>query len=110
VYWEDIHIPIKQRDTSYRDNFGEADVPEVNASDVILAMEKEIDAYDVSRMWAARYPGARDYIWLVNANTGPQLYTLAVGNYPVFLPPGGLSGQMYGTLFGRPVVETDYNP
>jgi HK97 family phage major capsid protein len=70
----------------------------------------EIDAYDVSRMWAARYPGARDYFWLINANTGPQLYTLAVGNYPVFLPPGGLSGNMYGTLFGRPVVETDYNP
>lgn len=70
----------------------------------------EIDSLDVTRMWAARYPGATDYIWLINANAGPQLYNMSIGNYPVFLPPGGLSGSMYGTLMGRPVVETDYNP
>jgi len=26
----------------------------------------------------------------------------------VFMPPGGLSGSMYGTLLGRPIIEVEY--
>lgn len=70
----------------------------------------EIDSLDITRMWAARYPGVNDYIWLINSNVTVQLYNMAIGNYPVFLPPGGLSGSMYGSLMGRPVVETEYSP
>jgi len=70
----------------------------------------EIDSYDVTRMWAARYPGVNDYVWLINANATQQLYNLNLANMPVFLPPGGFSGSMYGSLFGRPVIETEYNP
>lgn len=65
---------------------------------------------DISGMWSHRYLGAQDYIWLVNSTVMPQLYAMTVGDQPVFLPPGGLSGSMYGSLFGRPVIETEYNP
>lgn len=65
---------------------------------------------DISRMWSRRYIGAQDYVWFVNASVMPQLYAMSVGNFPVFLPPTGLAGSQYGTLFGRPVVETEYNP
>ena len=70
----------------------------------------EIDSLDITRMWALRYPGANDYVWLTNANTAPQLYNMTLGNQPVYLPPGGFNGSMYGSLLGRPVIETEYNP
>jgi HK97 family phage major capsid protein len=65
---------------------------------------------DISRMWSRRYIGAQDYVWFVNPSVMPQLYAMSVGNFPVFLPPTGLAGSQYGTLFGRPVIETEYNP
>lgn len=64
-------------------------------------------------MWAARYVGPADYVWFVNAAVLPQLYrmTVAEGGYSgVYMPPGGLSATPYGTLLGRPVIETEYNP
>ena len=65
---------------------------------------------DISRMWSRRYLGANDYIWLVNASVMPQLYAMTVGDMPVYMPPGGMSGAQYGSIFGRPVIETEYNP
>lgn len=70
----------------------------------------EIDSYDIARMWSLRYPGVNDYAWLINPNTIPQLYNMTLGNYPIYMPPGGISGTQYGTIFGRRVVETEYNP
>ncbi len=70
----------------------------------------EIDVYDITRMWSRRYLGASDYVWMINSNVTPQLYTITLGNMPIFLPPGGLSGSMYGSMMGRPVIETEYNP
>lgn len=70
----------------------------------------EVDSLDVTRMWALRYAGVNDYVWFINQNVTPQLYNMSIGNYPVFLPPGGLSGSQYGQLLGRPVIETEYNP
>ncbi len=70
----------------------------------------EIDSFDIARMWALRYPGVNDYAWLINPNTIPQLYNMTLGNYPIYMPPGGISGTQYGTIFGRRVVETEYNP
>jgi len=65
---------------------------------------------DISRMWSRRYLGANDYVWLVNSSVMPQLYAMTVGDQPVYMPPGGLSGSQYGSIFGRPVIETEYNP
>lgn len=70
----------------------------------------EIDALDLGRMWASRWAGVNDYIWLGNQSIFPQLLTLAIGNSPVFLPPGGLSGLPYGTLLGRPYYDVEYLP
>lgn len=70
----------------------------------------EIDVLDIGRMWAARYSGADDYVWFGNQSIFPQLLTLTIGNMPVFLPAGGLSGLPYATLLGRPYYDTEYNP
>ena len=71
----------------------------------------EIDAADIARMWAARYPGPNDYVWFANASVMPQIYQLQVGNVPVF--QSGMAGYTeapYGTIFGRPVIENEYCP
>jgi HK97 family phage major capsid protein len=71
----------------------------------------EIDAADIARMWAARYPGVNDYVWFANSAIMPQIYQLQVGNVPVF--QSGLAGYTnapYGTIFGRPVIENEYCP
>jgi HK97 family phage major capsid protein len=73
----------------------------------------EVDADDIGRMWSHRYIGPQDYVWFVNASVLPQLYrmTIADGGYQgVYVPPGGLSASPYGSLLGRPVIETEYNP
>ena len=69
-----------------------------------------VDADDVANLWAARYTVPRDYVWFVNASVMPQLYKLLVGTNPSYVPPGGWSASPYGMLFGRPVIETEYNP
>ena len=69
-----------------------------------------IDATDLGNMWAHRYTGASDYVWFVSSTIFPQLMNLAIGTMPAYMPPGGLSGAPYGTIFGRPVIETEYNP
>lgn len=70
----------------------------------------KIAAADIGGMWARRYLGPQDYVWFVNASVMPQLYQMTVGTTPVYVPPGGLSTSPYGSLFGRPVIETEYNP
>jgi len=70
----------------------------------------EIDSLDVTRMWARRYIGANDYVWLGNASIAPQVYNMTLGDQPIYMPPGGLSASPYGMLLGRPFIETEYNP
>jgi len=84
------------------------------ASPAFYALEREtagtISGYDLGNMWAHRYAGANDYVWFVSTTIFPALMSMAVGTQPVYMPPGGLSGSPYGTIFGRPVIETEYNP
>jgi HK97 family phage major capsid protein len=70
----------------------------------------EIDATDIARMWARRWVGAQDYVWFAAPNIMPQLIQMTVGQMPVYMPPGGLSGSQYGTIYGKPLIETEYNP
>ena len=50
-------------------------------------------------------------MWLINQNIEPQLFTMSLavgtGGIPIYMPAGGLSGQPYGTLFGRPVIAIE---
>ena len=64
-----------------------------------------------SRMWGRSQKNA---VWFINQFCLPQLFELnqavGTGGQLVFTPPGGLSATPYATLFGRPVVITEYNP
>jgi len=68
---------------------------------------------NVTRMWA-RLPARsiQNAEWWINQDCTPQLMALhqviGTGGVPVYLPPGGLSGSPYGTLFGRPVKPIEY--
>lgn len=68
----------------------------------------QVDVADVSQMLARRWPGLRDYVWLINPEVLPQLIQMTVGTTPVFVPQGGLSNSPYSTLFGLPLVEVEY--
>lgn len=67
---------------------------------------------NIVHMWARRWVGARDYVWMINQDVLPQLMMLnlgvGTGGQLTFMPPGGLSGAPYGTLLGRPVLESEY--
>lgn len=67
---------------------------------------------NVKKMWARRWQGSgRNYVWFVNQDIEPQLYGMSMpvgtGGVPVYMPAGGISGQMYGSLFNRPVVPVE---
>jgi HK97 family phage major capsid protein len=68
-----------------------------------------IVAENIIKMWARRF--GTNYVWLINQNIEPQLYTMALavgtGGVPVYMPAGGLSGAPYGTLFGKPVLPCE---
>ena len=61
-----------------------------------------------SRLFASSRPNA---VWLINQNVEPQLFSMSLGvgtgGVPVYMPAGGISGQPYGTLFGRPVIAIE---
>lgn len=64
-----------------------------------------------NRLYAENRPGA---VWIANQDIEPQLQamywkdaeTTTVSTYPVYIPPGGIAGQPYASLFGRPLVYT----
>lgn len=74
---------------------------------------------NVAKMWQRLLPRSKqNAVWFINADCSNQLLrmfvphtnvagTENVGGQSVYLPPGGLSGQQYGTLFGRPVIEIE---
>lgn len=67
-----------------------------------------IVADNISAMWARLHRSARaSAIWLINQDVEAQLPLMTIGNQPVYLPPGGLTGLPYGTIFGRPVISSE---
>lgn len=71
-------------------------------------------AKNVIKMWARMWARSRaNAVWFINQDIEPQLTTLNIpigtGGQLVYMPPGGLSGSQYGTIFGRPVVPTEFN-
>jgi HK97 family phage major capsid protein len=74
---------------------------------------KTIVYENVVAMWARLWARSqRDAVWFINQDTLPQLYTMSqvigTAGVPVYLPANGISGQPYGTLFGRPVIPMEY--
>jgi len=63
----------------------------------------------IARLPAGSYGNS---VWMLNNDVLPALFTLTLGNYPIYLPAGapvcGLQGSPYGTLLGRPIVVTQH--
>ncbi len=57
-----------------------------------------------ARMWARSMGNA---VWLINQQAIPQIATLSLNGYPIYLAPGGISGNPFGTLLGRPVIVVE---
>ena len=69
---------------------------------------------NIVKMWARMWAPARSKaVWFINQDIENQLYLMdfpvGTGGVPVFLPPGGASGSPYSSLFGRPVIATEFN-
>lgn len=67
---------------------------------------------NIVKMWARCYGASRsNAVWFYNQDVEPQfpLLTSAAtsSSQVVFLPPGGLSGSQYSTLFGRPMIPLE---
>lgn len=60
-----------------------------------------------SRLWTRSIGSA---FWYVNQEIQPLLYSLKVGDRPVYIPAGGLSETPYATILGRPVVPLEQCP
>jgi HK97 family phage major capsid protein len=62
-------------------------------------------AANIVKMYARMPPRSlRTSVWLIHPDAQPQLMLLNNANQNIYMPPGGLSGAPYGTLFGRPVL------
>lgn len=60
---------------------------------------------NILNMWA-RLPvqSRRTAIWIMHPDAEAKLPGMTLGDQPIYMPSGGLSANMYGTLLGRPVV------
>jgi HK97 family phage major capsid protein len=64
-----------------------------------------INVTNLAKMWG-RMPvqSRRTAVWLMHPDAEAQLPLMSLANMPVYMPPGGVSGNMYGSLWGRPVI------
>jgi HK97 family phage major capsid protein len=46
----------------------------------------------------------RNAVWLIHPDAEQQLPLMTIGDQPVYLPPGGIRDNPFGTLLGRPVI------
>ena len=83
-------------------------------SGAIVTVAKEASQTDIItvenliKMWNRLWSRSRaNAVWYINQELEPYLYTLKIGDKPVYIPAGGLSEKPYGTLFGRPVVPLE---
>lgn len=68
-------------------------------------------AENVVKMWQRRLPRGQ-YVWLTGQDTFMErinmTFDVGTAGSLVFMPPGGISGSQYGTIFGAPVLEIEY--
>ena len=83
-------------------------------STALVTVAKEKDQTEIIKveilikMWNRLWSRSRaNAVWYINQELEPYLYTLTIGDKPVYIPAGGLSEKPYATLFGRPVVPLE---
>lgn len=69
---------------------------------------------NIAKMWSRMYaPSRANAVWYINQDIEPQLNLMSLGvgaaGVPVYLPAGGISGTPYATIYGRPVIATEFN-
>ena len=72
-----------------------------------------LSALNLANMIARLPPGSfPNAVWLINNNVLPSLFTLTLGNYPIYLPAGapvgGIQNSPYGSLLGRPIMVSQH--
>lgn len=73
-----------------------------------------LSALNVANMMSRLPPGSfPKSVWLINPSVLPALFTMTLGNYPIYLPPGapqtgGVQMSPYGTLLGRPIMISQH--
>lgn len=85
------------------------------ASNALVTVSKEseqaadtLKAENIIKLWGRMpFRNRKNAIWAINQEAESQLFGMTIGTQPVYLPPGGLSGAQFGTLFGRPVVPME---
>jgi HK97 family phage major capsid protein len=80
----------------------------------LVKVEKEagqsdkITVENLVKMWSRMWSRSRtNAVWYINPEIEPLLYTLRVGDRPVYIPAGGLSEKPYATLLGKPVIPLE---
>ena len=93
---------------------GEGEPLGILSSGAIVTVAKEASQTDIItvenliKMWNRLWSRSRaNAVWYINQELEPYLYTLKIGDKPVYILAGGLSEKPYGTLFGRPVVPIE---
>jgi HK97 family phage major capsid protein len=70
---------------------------------------------NITKMWTRMFgPCRKNAVWLINQDCESQLYSMSLavgtGGVPVYMPAGQASAAPYASLFGRPVIPTEYCP
>ena len=93
---------------------GEGEPLGILNSGALVKVEIEKDQKDIItvenliKMWNRLWSKSRaNAVWYINQEIEPYLYTLKLGDKPVYIPAGGISEKPYGTIFGRPVVPLE---
>lgn len=65
---------------------------------------------NIAKMVAALLPGSFGRaVWMITPDALPALFTMTLGNYPIYLPiNAGVQSSPYGTLMGRPVIVSQH--
>lgn len=87
----------------------------IKNADALITVAKEsgqtadtVVTANVLKMFSAMHKrGKGRGTWLVNGEVWAQLPLMTIGQQPVFLPAGGLTGSQFATLLGRPVIECE---
>lgn len=89
-------------------------------SDALVTVAKEsgqvndtIVAENVQKIWSRTLPRSKARgVWVTNTECFPQLQTMQIGTGAsgqlVYMPPGGISGAPYGSIYGRPVLDIEH--
>lgn len=87
-------------------------------SGALIEVAKESDqgagslvADNILKMWQrALLKNRNNAVWLLHPDLEPELPKLMLGDKLIWMPEGGISGNPYQTILGRPVLYTDALP